>query len=80
MSDPFDPYAQWLGCAPGTRPGDHYELLGLSALESDSNTITHAADVLIARLRKIRPGSHAAEWQRLLDMIRAAKICLWQRR
>ena len=43
---------------------------------SDPPTISHAADVRMARLRKIRPGSHLPDWGRLLDQLSAAKVCL----
>lgn len=72
----FDPYAEWLGRPPGQPPGDHYELLGLPRFEPDIDLIAHAADMLRAKIRKIRPGAHLAEWQRLLDRLDAAKICL----
>lgn len=72
----FDPFSEWLGRPPGNPPRDHYELLGLARFEPDLDLIAHAADTLRVRIRKIRPGSHPAEWQRLLDRLEAAKICL----
>ena len=72
----FDPYAEWLGRQPGRPPQDHYELLGLSRFEPDVDLIAHVVDNLRAKIRKVRPGTHLAEWQRLLDLLEAAKICL----
>lgn len=74
--DSLDPLSEWLGLPPGHRPADHYELLGLDRFESDLDLIAHKADTLRARIRKIRPGRYLAEWQRLLDALAAAKLCL----
>lgn len=72
----FDPYSQWLGRPPGRPPLDHYELLGLPRFEPDPDLISHTADTLRAKIRKVRPGAHLADWERLLDRLEAAKICL----
>jgi len=72
----FDPYSQWLGLPGGREPADYYELLGLRRFESDLDLIAHTADTLRARLRKVRPGPHLADWQRLLDQLQAAKNSL----
>ena len=76
MSAAFDPYTEWLEITDAGRPPDHYTLLGIPRLESDTQVIAHAADVRMAKVRKIRPGPHAAEWGRLLDQLGAAKVCL----
>lgn len=76
VEPPFDPYLKWLDIVPGTRPPDHYELLGLDRCEDDRQTISRAADVRMAKIRKIRPGEHLPDWGRLLDQLSAAKICL----
>jgi len=76
VPDSFDPYAQWLEITEPTRPLDHYSLLGLSRRESNPESIAHAADMLMAKLRKIRPGGRLADWGRLLDQLGAAKACL----
>ncbi|MBN2475204.1 MAG: hypothetical protein JXB62_11385 [Pirellulales bacterium] len=76
MQDPFDPYSEWLGLPDAQRPPDHYSLLGIPLLESDPTVISHAADVRMAQVRKIRPGQHLGEWGRLLDQLNAAKVCL----
>jgi len=76
VPEPFDPYLQWLDIRSGGRPPDHYTLLGLKPLESDPQAIANAADVRMAKVRKIRPGVHLPDWGRLLDQFQAAKICL----
>jgi len=76
VSESFDPYRQWLGIDEPTRPLDHYRLLGLTRFEGNPQAIAHAADIAMAKVRKIRPGQHAAEWGRLLDQLGAAKVCL----
>ncbi len=72
----FDPFSEWLGRPPGRPPEDHYELLGLARFEPDLDLISHTVDILRVKIRKVRPGSHLADWQRLLDRLDAAKICL----
>jgi hypothetical protein len=73
VEEPFDPYVQWLGFPQGQQPANHYELLGIEPLQSDSEVISHAADCLRGRIRSIRPGPHLAEWQQLLDQLSTAK-------
>ncbi len=74
--EPFDPFSEWLGRRGDRPPQDHYELLGLARFEPDLALISQTADSLRAKIRKIRPGPHVAHWQRLLDRLEAAKICL----
>ena len=76
MPDSFDPYQQWLEISDPTRPLDHYVLLGLNRQENDPVVIAHAADAVMAKLRKIRPGGRLADWGRLLDQLSGAKVCL----
>ncbi len=76
LQNSFDPYSRWLGLPVGPRPPNHYTLLGIDRLESDSAVIVHAADVQMAKVRKIRPGEHIRDWRRLLDRIDAAKARL----
>lgn len=72
----FDPFSEWLGRPSGRQPEDHYELLGLPRFEPDLELIAHAVDMLRVKIRKVRPGAHVAEWQRLLDRLETAKTCL----
>ena len=44
MDDSFDPYLQWLGIRDAQRPPNHYRLLGVAQLESDTDVISSAAD------------------------------------
>ncbi len=74
--EPSDPFSEWLGRRGDQPPQDHYDLLGLARFEPDLALISHTADTLRAKIRKIRPGPHLAQWQRLLDRLEAAKICL----
>lgn len=39
----FDPYQEWLGIPPHRRPPTHYDLLGLSEGETDTERIRDAA-------------------------------------
>ena len=74
--DSFDPFVEWLGRPAGSPPSNHYELLGLPMFEPDIDLIVHEVDAFRIRIRRIRPGTHLAEWQSLLDRLEAAKICL----
>ncbi len=76
MSDSFNPYGQWLGLSGETRRPNHYELLGLPPGEADAKKIALAADQAATKIRSFRPGSHAADWARLLDEVQAAKLAL----
>ncbi|MEX2187150.1 MAG: hypothetical protein WD875_10165 [Pirellulales bacterium] len=63
----FNPYREWLGVEAASDRPNHYELLGLPPFESDEERILHAADQRLNLVRKIRPGSHIEQWQRVLD-------------
>ena len=76
VSDPFDPYRDWLDIAGGKAGADYYRLLGLKTYESDPRRIQAAADKQIAKVEQIAPGSHALQRLQLLDELRAARICL----
>ncbi|MFO0868644.1 MAG: hypothetical protein U0935_06805 [Pirellulales bacterium] len=75
MSD-FDPYHRWLGIAPGVRPPDHYQLLGIPFLEADPEVISSAADRQMAYVRSFQTGAHAVLSQQLLNELAAARVCL----
>ena len=55
VQETFNPYREWLGREDDRQPSDHYELLGIAPDERDADVIGHAADVLIARVRRVRP-------------------------
>jgi hypothetical protein len=50
--------------------------LRIALFQSDPQVISAAADAQMAKIRGIRPGDHAAEWQQVLDALAAAKKCL----
>lgn len=73
---PFDPYYKWLGIPPDEQPPNHYRLLGLRLLESDRDVIDAAANRQMAYVQQCATGPHAAESQRLLNELSAARLCL----
>ncbi|HVW00347.1 MAG TPA: PA14 domain-containing protein [Planctomycetaceae bacterium] len=72
----FDPYHKWLGIPAGVRPPTHYRLLGLEVFESDPDVIDAAANRQMSYLKQVSTGAHAAESQKLLAEIAAARVCL----
>ncbi len=76
MTQSFDPYRDWLGIEDPSRPLDHYRLLDLPQFEDDPQRIAQAADLAMAKIRKIRPGARIADWGRLLDQLNGVKVCL----
>ncbi|RMG02775.1 MAG: general secretion pathway protein GspE, partial [Planctomycetota bacterium] len=76
MDPEFDPYRRWLGIPPDEQPPNHYRLLGIGLFESDVDVINNAAERQMTHLRRFQTGVHAAECQRLLNEVAAARICL----
>lgn len=76
MSNAFNPHAEWLGLPAELTSPNHYELLGLTLLESDQAKIAASADRAMSQVRGCKPGANAAAWAQLLDEIAAAKDCL----
>jgi hypothetical protein len=76
MSEKFDPYHEWLGIPASEQPPHHYRLLGISVFEESPTVIENAADQRMAHLRTFQTGKHAAESQRLLNEVAAARISL----
>ena len=76
MSEPFDPYLQWLGIRDQGRPPDYYRLLGVELFEDDPDVLTNAADRQMAHVRTFQTGRHSSESQKILNQLAAAKICL----
>jgi hypothetical protein len=78
MTNPFDPYREWLGIEPqqGGAAIDHYRLLGLMRFESDAARIAAAADERMALVRRFQVGPRAIHTQKLLNELSAAKLCL----
>jgi hypothetical protein len=76
VSGEFNPYFDWLGIPPAEQPPHHYRLLGLRVFESNAQAIDEAAGVRMAQLRGAQIGKHAAQSQRLLNEVAAARACL----
>jgi hypothetical protein len=76
MSESFNPYQEWLGLPGDVTSPNYYELFGLSPRETSGERIAQAADRAKSKVRSFRPGTHAAQWARLLDEIQLAKSCL----
>lgn len=72
----FDPYYKWLGIAPKDQPPHLYRLLGVELFESDPEVISSAADQRMAHVRTFQQGPHAADTQRLLNELAAARARL----
>ncbi|MGH7137897.1 MAG: hypothetical protein ACREHD_19275, partial [Pirellulales bacterium] len=76
MSDSFDPYRVWLGIPPESRPPTHYELLGISPSETEAAAINAAVVRQSSYVRNFQIGKNAADANRILNEIAAAKVCL----
>jgi hypothetical protein len=76
MSDQFDPYYSWLTILPKDQPPNHYRLLGVELFEENPGVIQTAAEQRMVYLRTFQIGKHAADSQRLLNEVAAAKVCL----
>ena len=76
MAEAFDPYHIWLGIPPEDQPPHHYRLLAVKAFESNPDVLESAADQRMAHVRSFQTGKHAAESQKLLNELAAARLCL----
>ncbi len=76
MSDVFDAYYLWLGIPADEQPPDHYRLLSIKLFEANHDVIAGAADRQMAHVRTFQSGKHAAESQKLLNELAAARFCL----
>jgi hypothetical protein len=76
MTEPFDPYYQWLDIPAAERPPNHYRLLGISLFESDDEVIEAAADRQMSRLGDHQSDRHNEISQKLLGEIASARRCL----
>jgi serine/threonine protein kinase len=72
----FDPYHAWLGIPAAEQPPNHYRLLGLAQFEADAAAIDNAADRQMAHVRTFQLGPNAADSQRILNELAAARLCL----
>jgi WD40 repeat protein len=76
MSDPFDPYYQWLGISPEEQPPDHYRLLGVKGFEDDREVIRTAADRQTVHLQTFQIGERSQLARKLINEVAAARLCL----
>ena len=76
MAEAFDPYHIWLGIPPEDQPPHHYRLLGVKAFEANVDALESAADQRMVHVRSFQGGKHAAESQKLLNELAAARLCL----
>lgn len=72
----FDPYHKWLGIPPSEQPPTLYRLLGISPFESDPDVIDAAANRQMFYVRSFASGPHAADSQRILNELSAARLRL----
>lgn len=73
MSVPFDGFYTWLGIPPAEQPPHHYRLLGLQTFEANADVIENAADRQMRHVRSFQVGAHAADSQKILNQISAAR-------
>ena len=76
MAEQFDPYRKWLGIPSQDQPPNHYQLLGIPALENDPDVIENAANRQMAHVRTFQIGKHSKTSQQILNELSAAKRCL----
>lgn len=76
MSDPFDPYREWLGVEDSHRPPNHYVLLGLALFEHDRERIWNTSMGLMASVLEHDPGPHCEDARRIFDELEQARDCL----
>jgi hypothetical protein len=74
----FDVYHKWLGIPPAEQPPNHYRLLGIAKFEGDADVIETAAEQRMTLVRSRQTGKYAAESQKLLNEIAAARVELLQ--
>ena len=72
----FDPYHKWLGIPAGARPPSHYQLLGITHLESDVDVIEYNTDRQMLSLRTFETGPHGEVAKKIMREVSAASRCL----
>src|SRR3954463_4026214 len=72
----FDPYHKWLGIPKKHRPPTLYQLLGISAEETDPEVIDEAAIRQTTHVRAYQLGEYATECVQLLNEIAQARSVL----
>ena len=76
MQNSFDPYLKWLGIPLKEQPPNHYRLLGIPEYIDDPDVIENAADQRMAHIRNFQSGPRAAQSEKILNEIAAAKVVL----
>ena len=76
MSTNFDPYHAWLGIPQGSRPLNHYQLLGLPLFTAEPPVIAEAAENQLAKIEPYLNGPPAALARRTADEIGQARTLL----
>jgi len=74
--DEFDPYHKWLSIPKDKRPPTHYQLLGISPSEEDSQAIEAAAKRQSDLVRQFKQSEHADAVGMILYEIEEARLCL----
>ena len=59
MPAKFNPYSEWLQVHSSSARPTHYELLNVSANESDISVLEGAAKTQLKKLKALEPGSQA---------------------
>lgn len=76
MSADFDPYGEWLKIPAQRRPPTHYDLLGMTPLESDAARIHAAAEERVNFLRSLQMGPQREIVLKLIGEVSRAAACL----
>jgi hypothetical protein len=76
MAMNFDPYHAWLGIPTGSRPVNHYQMLGLPPFQSEPPIIAEAINEQMAKVKPHLSGEHADVARRILDELAQAKSVL----
>src|SRR5262245_22958775 len=75
-TQPFDPYAKWLGIPKHQRPPTMYHLLGIATDEPDPEVIEEAVIRPSSHVRTYQAGQYAKEASQILTEIAQARITL----
>jgi hypothetical protein len=72
----FDPYHKWLGIRSERKPPNHYQLLGISTVETDLEVIEEAFIRQTTHLRSYQNGPHALVCTQVLNELAKAHVTL----
>jgi len=76
MLDKRTAYEKWLGIKGHDQPPTLYRLLGVDALESDTDAISNAADSRMAFLKQFQVGDNAPLAEQILNELSRARVTL----